>query len=145
MIMIKLLISKSAVLTSWQCCNCVKIELNIRRCRCNMTHKKWCNFKRFFKILMVILFWMMLCSFQTVPSHVIAQRYASRRNHYCEFSCLCCTRPNQETRIAGSYSTWKYETANDATEDLSTIECVVKQKLSLESCKKLYCSIFLIW
>ena len=94
---------------------------------------------------MVILFWMMLCSFQTVPNHVIAQRYASRRNHYCEFSCLCCTRPNQETRIAGSYSTWKYETGNDATEDLSTIECVVKQKLSLESCKKLYCSILYIY
>ena len=93
---------------------------------------------------MVIHSWIILCSFQIFPSHVMAKRYASRRNRYCEFSCFCCTRPNQETRIAGSYSTWKYETANDATEDLSTIECVVKQKLSLESCKKLYCSIFLI-
>ena len=49
----------------------------------------------------------------------MAKRYASRRNRYCEFSCFCCTRPNQETRIAGSYSTWKYETANDSTEDNS--------------------------
>ena len=62
---------------------------------------------------------------------MMAKRYASRRsqryaNRYCEFSCICYTRPNQETIIAGSYSTWKYETANDSTEDLSTILCVVK-------------------
>ena len=135
MIMIKLLISKSAVLTSWQCCNCVKIELNIRRrisrstqlsWRCNVTHKKWCNFKRFLNILMVLRFWIMLCSFQTFPSHVMAKRNASIRNRYCEFSCFCYTRPNQVARITGSYSTWKYETANDSTEDLSTILCMVK-------------------
>ena len=54
------------------------------------------------------------------------KRNASLRNRYCEFSCFCYTRAYKVTRIAGSYSTWKYETANDSTEDLSTILCMVK-------------------
>ena len=56
----------------------------------------------------------------------MAKRDASLRNRYCEVSCFCYTRPSQVRGRAGSYSTWKYETANDSTEDLSTIVCAVK-------------------